>query len=71
MISENEFYTIVFLKAFGKSPEVYAEKESALLRQVASEKSVKDADNCFRRLNQEAAAIADESWKMLMNGMER
>ena len=71
MMSENEFYTIAFLKAFGKSPEVYADRESALLWQIASEKSVTEADCCYRRPNQEAALIAAESRKMLMNGMER
>ena len=70
-MSENEFYTIAFLKAFGKSPEVYADRESALLWQIASEKSVTEADSWYRRLNQEAALIAAESREMLMNGMER
>ena len=71
MTYENEFYTIAFLKAFGKTPEVYADRESALLWQIASEKSVTEADTCYRRLNQEAALIAAESREMLMNGIER
>ena len=71
MIYENEFYTIAFLKAYGKSPEVYADRESALLWQIASEKSVTEADTCYRRLNQEAALIAAEGREMLMNGIER
>ena len=71
MISENEFYTIAFLKAFGKSPEVYAERESALLWQIASEDSVQEANTCYLRLNQEAAEIAAESSKLLMNGIGR
>ena len=71
MTYENEFYTIAFLKAFGKTPEVYADRESALLWQIASEKSVTEADTCYRRLNQEAALIAAEGREMLMNGMER
>lgn len=71
MISENEFYTIAFLKAFGKSSDVYADRESALLRQIASEKSVKDADALCRRLNREAAALAAESGEMLLNGTVR
>ncbi len=71
MTYENEFYTIAFLKAFGKSPEVYADRESALLWQIASEKSVTEADICYRRLNREAALIASESRTMQMDGMER
>ena len=71
MSYENEFYTIAFLKAFGKTPEVYADRESALLWQIASEKSVTEADTCYRRLNQEAALIAAEGREMLMNGIER
>ncbi len=71
MTYENEFYTIAFLKAFGKTPEVYADRESALLWQIASEKSVTEADTCYRRLNQEAALIAAEGREMLMNGIER
>ena len=71
MTYENEFYTIAFLKAYGKSPEVYADRESALLWQIASEKSVTEADTCYRRLHQEAALIAAESREMLMNGIER
>ena len=50
MTYENEFYTIAFLKAFGKTPEVYADRESALLWQIASEKSVTEADTCYSRL---------------------
>ena len=71
MTYENEFYTIAFLKAYGKSPEVYADRESALLWQIASEKSVTEADTCYRRLNQEAALIAADGREMLMNGIER
>ena len=71
MTYENEFYTIAFLKAFGKTPEVYADRESALRWQIASEKSVTEADTCYRRLNQEAALIAAEGREMLMNGIER
>ena len=71
MISENEFYTLAFLKAFGESPEVYAERESALLWQIASEDSVQEANTCYLRLNQEAAEIAAESSELLMNGTGR
>ena len=71
MTYENEFYTIAFLKAFGKSEDVYADRESALLWKIASEESVQDADTCYRRLNQEAALIAAEGREMLMNGIER
>ena len=71
MTYENEFYTIAFLKAFGKSPEVYADRESALLWQIASEDSVQEANTCYLRLNQEAAEIAAESSKLLMNGIGR
>ena len=71
MTSENEFYTIAFLKAFGKSEEVYADRESALLWKIASEESVQDANTCYRRLNQEAAVLAAGSRKMLMNGIDR
>ncbi len=69
--NENEFYTIAFLKAFGNSSEAYAERESALLWQIASEKSVQEANTCYRSLNREAAAIAAESRELLTDGIER
>ena len=71
MTYENEFYTIAFLKAFGKSAEAYADRESALLWRISSEKSVKEANICYRRLNQEAALIAAESIEVLVNGIDR
>ena len=61
MTYENEFYTIAFLKAYGKSAEIYADRESELLWKIASESSVSEANNCYRRLNQAAAQIASGS----------
>ncbi len=71
MTYENEFYTVAFLKAFGESAEVYAERESALLWQIASEESVQEANSCYLRLNQEAAMLAAESREMPANETER
>ena len=48
MTLENEFYTIAFLKAFAKSENEYAERESALILKIADEDSIIDADLCLR-----------------------
>ena len=58
MTTENEFYTVAFLKAFAQSADVYADREAALLWKVASESSVEEADICYDKLNEEAAQIA-------------
>lgn len=61
MTAENEFYTVAFLKAFARSPEPYADRESALLWKVAAESSVEEADDFYEKLNEAAAQIASKS----------
>ena len=60
MTLENEFYTIAFLKAFAKSENEYAERESALILKIADEDSIIDADLCFKKLNETAAELESE-----------
>ena len=60
MILENEFYTLAFLKAFAKSENDYAERESALILKIAAEDSVVDADLCYKKLNETAAELESE-----------
>lgn len=58
MSSENDFYTVAFLKAFAPSREATADRESALLWEAAAESSSEAAERIFDRLNEEAARIA-------------
>ncbi|MBQ4514859.1 MAG: hypothetical protein II969_17835 [Anaerolineaceae bacterium] len=60
MILENEFYTLAFLKAFAKSENDYAARESALILKIAAEDSVIDADLCYKKLNETAAELESE-----------
>ena len=61
MILENEFYTLAFLKAFAKSENDYAARESALILKIAAEDSVIDADLCYKKLNETAAELESEN----------
>lgn len=60
MTTENEFYTLVFLKAFARSEDDYADRESALMWKIASENSVIEANQCYVWLNEAAAALDAE-----------
>ena len=60
MTLENEFYTLAFLKAFAKSEDDYAERETALILKIASEESVIDADLYYKQLNETAAELESE-----------
>ena len=61
MTYDDEFYTIAYLKAFSKSADMYAERESAYLWRITAESSVSEANSCYMRLNNEAALIAARS----------
>ena len=58
MAFENDFYTVAFLKAFAKSAQEYADKESALLCKIRNEYSFQTAEYFHEKLNEEAARIA-------------